>query len=308
MGAGAVGGYFGALLHEAGEDVTFFVRPARKQQLERGGLQIKSVHGDLRIEPKLAEPGQAMADMDLLLLAVKNYHLPDLIDDLRIATEQGAVVLPLLNGIHHMDHLVAQCGPERVVGGGCSMAATLNDEGHVVHTSQARDIFYGVLPASEDQGRLQSLLVLLGEGFAKTGVRHKLSDHVMQDMWDKYVFLCAFSAATAATRLPIGFVLSESKTKVLFSELVRELIHVATAKGVEVKPDWHERMMERVAKLDPMMTSSMHRDLEKGLPLELDSLQGALCDMARQMGLPTPAHETLYAILAPHRSGRPAIR
>ncbi len=305
IGAGAVGGYFGALLAEAGEDVTFLVREGRYQALQHG-LTVKSVHGDLFLaKPKLARSGEELIGCEVVLIAVKQYHLEGVWNDLRILAEGGAVLLPLLNGVRHMERLERDFGATRVLGGSCHIETTLDETGAVVQTSDIRDIVYGALG---DEGSVdpltESVLDRLQEAFLRAHIPAVRRVHILRELWKKYVFLCAFSGMTAATRSTIGIIWREHSTRLALAQMFGELIAVAQANGIDLQETFHAAMMERVAGLNPLMTSSMHRDLEKGRPLELDSLQGDLIAMAEEREVDAPIHRTIYAVLAPHRHGR----
>ncbi len=305
IGAGAVGGYFGALLAQAGEDVTFLVREDRYQALQRG-LTVKSVHGDLFLEkPQLARSGAELLGCEVVLIAVKQYHLDGVWNDLRILAQGGAVLLPLLNGVRHMERLERDFGATRVLGGSCHIETTLDEAGAIVQTSDIRDIVFGALGDGDTVDQtLEAVLDRLQESFLRAHIPAVRRVHILREMWKKYVFLSAFSGMTAATRSTIGTVWREHSTRMTLAHMFGELIAVARAKGIDLQETFHTAMMERVAGLSPLMTSSMHRDLEKGRPLELDSLQGDLIAMAEEEAVAAPIHKTIYAVLAPYRNGR----
>lgn len=306
MGAGAVGGYFGALLATAGEQVTFLARPGRAADLQRDGLQIRSIHGDLFLSPQVVTSATELGAVDVLIIALKNYHLDQAWDDIRAIASRGAVVLPLLNGVMHMDRFANELGVGYALGGSCYIETTLSDRGHVIQTSEVRDIVYGPLPgAYAANENLELLLKNLGEAFARATIPAFCREPIIREMWKKYIFLCAFSGVTAATRVPIGEVLKHKYATDLFLGLVDELLSVATARGVDLSPEkLRAAMYERARGIEPMMTSSMHRDLDKGQPLELDSLQGAMVSMASQVGVHVPLHRAICGVLAPYAAGR----
>lgn len=145
IGAGAVGGYFGAKMAKAGLPVSFMVRNKRYQQLQQTGLQVKSLHGDFIIEPTLVKTAEELEKPDVVLVAVKNYHLEGILEELSGVVEKGAVVLPLLNGIQHMDVLIERFGKEKVLGGVCYVESTLASDGSIHQTSSMQDIVFGPL-------------------------------------------------------------------------------------------------------------------------------------------------------------------
>lgn len=304
MGAGAVGGYFGGLLAKSGVDVRFLVRPARAAQLKKEGFAVRSVHGDFSIDPVVTTSIADMEDVDVLLLAVKNYHLSDALPDLIALTQKGVVLLPLLNGVKHMDLLKSVIDPGHLLGGSCYIEVTLDGRGHIVQTSDIRDLVFGPLKeALSVRKDLPDLLMRLQDVFTNAGLPGLLHQEIMREMWKKYVFLCAFSGVTASTRAPIGVTASTPATRRLYQGLVEELLAVAKARDIGLAEHMADVMMKRLEQIDPAMTSSLHRDLEKGLPLEIDSLQGALIEMASESGISTPWHQGVYAVLAPYRGG-----
>lgn len=306
MGAGAVGGYFGGLLAAAGESVTFLTRPGRAADLQRDGLVIKSIHGDLELRPQVVTTADELGDIEVLLVALKNYHLDQAWPVIRSIAARGAVILPLLNGVLHMDRFVEEVGAGQVLGGSCYIETTLSHQGHVIQTSEVRDIVYGPLPEGRaHNSTLDTVVKDLGEAFARGHIPAFCREPIVREMWKKYIFLCAFSGVTAATRCSIGQVLQYPASRDLYLALVDELLMVANARGVDLSAEkLRAAMLERASGIEPLMTSSMHRDLEKGQPLELDSLQGALVVMAQQAGLSVPVHQAICGVLAPYVTGR----
>ncbi len=303
-GAGAVGGYYGAMLARAGENVTFIVREKRAQQLRQRGLVVHSVVGNFTIQPTLVTDVRNIDKLDIVIVAIKNYHLADAMDDLTVLHGAGTVIVPLLNGVRHMDHLLSEFGEKDTLGGSCYIETTLSKEGDILQTGGSCEIVYGPVNDVTIDDSVKNLMHQMQGIFTKAGIKALYRHQILVQMWKKYVFLCALSGVTAACRLPIGSVLQEPKGMLLYSDMIRELLSVAHAKGVALPENLHDQMMESAAKLDPALTSSMHRDLEKGLPLELDSLQGALIEMAMELGIHVPVHEVIYAVLAAHRFGK----
>lgn len=300
FGAGAVGGYFGAKMAKAGIPVTFFVREKRYQQIKERGLRIESVHGDFSIEPQCIRTPQEIEKPDLVILAVKNYHLEGSLADLAIFVERGARILPLLNGVNHLDRLVSAFGQEHVLGGLCYIESTLNERGDIIQKSEMQDIIFGSL-FNQDHSFLQEIETL----FVKSEINVKRSLDILAEMWSKYIFLVTLSGITSATRNSLGLAQNDPITTSFLSDLVEELIRVAKAKKIKLSDDFTKLMMSKIMNTAPSMTSSMHRDLEKGLPLELDSLQGAILEMAKQHQIETPCNRAIYALLHPFVQGNP---
>jgi 2-dehydropantoate 2-reductase len=306
IGAGAVGGYFGGRLAQAGADVSFYVRDKRFKQLRERGLQVRSTHGDFTLNPHLVTEMSELPDADIVLLTVKGYHLPGTFPVLDALVARGAVVLPLLNGVNHIDTLVQRYEAAHVLGGACYIESTLTDDGDIAHTSPMHDIVFGALPDDSVHGSGgpgRAMLEQLQNAFVAANVNSTLSADVLADMWQKYVFLTSFSAVTAAVRGPIGKVLQDEIARNLLIQLVKEVEAIARAKGVGLADDLVNQIVQRLYHVSPSMTSSLHRDLEKGMPLELDELQGAAVHMGRQVGVDTPGFAVIYALLHPYASG-----
>jgi 2-dehydropantoate 2-reductase len=305
LGAGAVGGYFGAKLAKAGTQVTFLVRERRFQQLSERGLRVHSALGDFAITPLLATDAAQVEAPDVVIVAVKNYHLQGALPSLKALTERGARILPLLNGVNHIEWLRAACGRGAVLGGTCFIEATLDANGDVVHGNQLQDIIFGRLPDAADAPGApeDAWLDALQREIDQAGIHVTQSQQVQVEMWQKYIFLTTMSAITAATRQPIGVAINDEAARAFLEGLIAEMTAVAGAAGVNLPDGAEKAVMERLEHLPKSMTSSLHRDLEKGLPLELDSLQGAAIETGERLGVPTPNLRAVYALLHPYKDG-----
>ncbi|MCL6516401.1 ketopantoate reductase family protein [Alicyclobacillus sp.] len=301
IGAGAVGGYFGARLAQHGVPVTFLVRENRRRQLAERGLRVHSVHGDIHVDPRIATRAADVKDPELVLLAVKQYHLDGALPQVSELADRGALVLPLLNGIRHLDDLRKVVPAGRLLGGLCHIESTLNEEGDVVHTSQLHDVTYGPLPDS-DRERLPAL----DETLQNRGFVARRSDQILADMWMKYICLSTLSGLTATIRQPIGVIREDPAAAGLMRDFALEAAAIARAECPDVPSDAALRALRWLERLPASMTASMHRDLEKGLPIEVERIQGVLLQLADSHAIDTPAIRAVYAILHPHREGRRA--
>lgn len=299
VGAGAVGGYFGGRLQEAGLDVTYLVREKRAEQLKRTGLVIQSPRGNVRLETKLALHADEIETCDLVILAVKNYHLKSVLDSIRPLAAKGSKVLPLLNGVEHFDILAQELGEQAVLGGICQIISTLDGEGRIIHSNQTHDIVFGPLQPEQAE-----FCRRLADAAKDANMRMLLSkDDVRVDIWNKYAFITAFSGVTTASRLPIDKVLMHEPTKDVFRLVLTEMRELAAAKGVRLSGQFVEKTVNSMYKLPPGSTSSMHQDFRKGLPLEVESLQGAAVRLALQAGVQVPTVRTLYGLIKPYEHG-----
>ncbi|HVJ49029.1 ketopantoate reductase family protein [Desulfitobacterium sp.] len=296
IGAGAVGGYFGGKMAQAGMTVTFLVREKRYQQLKERGLRVESVHGDFIVQPHCVLKAEEVENPDLVILSVKNYQLEGTFPDLKNFVDRGAKILPLMNGVQHIDQLVSAFGLEHIIGGLCYIESTLNEFGDILQKSSIHDIVFG--PLTEMNSTFFQELEAL---FLKSGVNVKLSTEILTELWTKYIFLVTLSGMTTATRNPIGISLKDPVTFAFIKDFVEELVNLAKTLKVKLPEGFTEQMIQRIKNTAPEMTSSMHRDFEKGHPLELDSLQGAVLNMAEQQKVATPCTRAIYALLHPFK-------
>ena len=292
VGAGGIGGYFGARLMEIGQDVTFLVRSRRKAQLEKTGLTINSVNGDVKLVPKLITAQQQGESFDLVILTTKAYQLKEAIKDIRPFVGDAGMILPLLNGISHVDDLVAAFGEERVLGGLCFIETTLDENGIIVQTSPMNQLVFG-----ERSGKESDRILEVQRAFDGTKADFSLSANIEQDMWHKYLFITAMSGITAAMESPIGPVRDLESGQRTISALLHELVSVMKAIGAPVKETIAEDQLAKINSLQPGMKSSMQRDMEKGQAIEADHLQGYLLEKAVAQKIVVPVLDAIYTKL-----------
>lgn len=297
VGAGAVGGYFGGRMQQAGFDVTFLVRQKRADQLKQTGLVIHSPLGDAQLAANVETDPTAIAECDLVLLGVKNYHLPSVMESIKPLAAKGAKILPLLNGVEHFSLLETQFGREAILGGLCQIIATLNEEGHILHTSQMHSLSFG--PLIEEQ---QDFCREFYDRASLANMQLNLSKHVLTEIWGKYAFITAFSGVTTASRLTIDQVIAMDATREVYRAVLAEMYELAKANGVHLPEAFVEATVERMKTLEAGSTSSMHQDFRKGLPLEVESLQGAAVRLASQAGVQVPTVKTLYGLIKPYEN------
>src|SRR5215471_9258092 len=226
VGAGAIGGYFGGRMLQAGRDVTFLVRPKRAGELAAAGLVIKSPNGDVTLKnPPTVQADTLKDKFDVVLLSCKAYDLQDAIKSFAPAVGDKTAIIPLLNGMLHLDMLDSKFGRERVLGGLCAIAVTLNDKREVVQLQPMQSLTFG-----ERDGKTSERVRAIAEVFA--GVSGATtSEHVMQDMWEKWVFLAAIAASTCLIRAPVGMILAAPGGKDFMLGILDECKAVATAEG-----------------------------------------------------------------------------
>jgi 2-dehydropantoate 2-reductase len=289
LGAGAVGGYFGGRLAEHGVDVTFLVREHRRQQLAERGLSIHSVHGDFHFRPKLITAGEGVQPFEVILLSTKAYHLDDAILPVADYVGEETLIVPLLNGISHVDLLQEKFGTERVLGGLCFIETTLNEAGDVVQTSPLHDLVYGEWAGGRTP-RVEALERLFSG--ARAGFR--LSENIQQEMWHKYLFITTLSGMTTLMNAAVGPIRDAVYGLDLTRQLAEEVAQVMRAAGAPIADDIVDKHMHLFSKQAYGMKSSMLRDMEKGLPVEADHLQGYLLKLADAHGVSVPMLRIVY--------------
>lgn len=292
VGAGAIGGYFGGRLLEKGEDVTFLVREKRKQQIEDSGLIIDSVHGGMTLTPKLVTKKDKSENYDVIMLSNKAYHLHTVIEDIRPFVSEGTMILPLLNGISHLDLLIKEFGEERVIGGLCFIETTLAANGKVVQTSPIHHLVFG-----ERNGEETDRIIRLRETFSNTKASFIYSDHILEEMWKKYLFISVLSGATTLMRAPIGPIRETLPGFQAIQAILQEVILVMEKMGAPIGQELIEVQLHKIKEMNYEMKSSMQRDMEKGLMTEADHFFKYLLEHAEVHGLKTPYLEVIYANL-----------
>jgi 2-dehydropantoate 2-reductase len=272
VGAGAVGGYFGGRLLEAGRDVTFLVRSGRAAELARDGLVIKSPYGDVTLpNPATVLAGGLNETFDVVILSSKAYDLAGAIDSFAPAVGSETMILPLLNGMKHLDALVERFGRERVLGGECRIAATLNEKREVVHLGKAQALSFGEL-----DGGISKRIRALAAVMADAGFDAQPSDVILQEMWEKWVFLATLAAATCLMRGSVGDILAAPGGDDFMLALLEECRAIAEAEGYAPRPAslaWSRPLLTTPGS---NFTASMLRDLESGARIEADHVLGDL--------------------------------
>lgn len=293
VGAGAIGGYFGGRLLEKGEDVTFLVRETRKKQLDEDGLHIESIHGNISLKPKTILSGNKSSEVfDIILLSTKAYHLTGVMEDIRQFVQEETMILPLLNGISHVDFLIEEFGEKHVLGGLCFIETTLDQYGKVVQTSPIHNLVFGER-SGEETDRIQKVR----ESFSNTKANFIYSDNIMKEMWHKYLFISLLSGATTLMRAPIGPIRDTKSGFGALSAIVTEVITVMESMGAPVGKDLIDAQLTKIKEMGYNMKSSMQRDMEKGMPTEADHFFLYLLEHAKEHHISTPSLELIYANL-----------
>jgi 2-dehydropantoate 2-reductase len=303
LGAGATGGYFGGRMAAGGADVTFLVRPGRAATLARDGLVIESPHGDWRGKVQTVTADILAPGYDAVILSCKAFDLDNAIAAVRPAVGPQTVVLPLLNGLNHLGLLDQAFGPERVLGGLCHISVTLGDDGHIKQLTRNQLFTFG--PRSEGQKAVcERLLPELQRG----GFAPVLSAGVLQDLWEKFVFLTSLAGITCLMRASVGEINRTNDGRALALAMLEECTAVAAAAGHRPRAKHLEMSKATLTDAELLLSASMRRDLERGGKIEGDHIVGDMLARAKAAGLAAPLLMAAYCHLQCFQSrfGRPA--
>ena len=295
LGAGAVGGYYGALLARSGQEVMFITRGAHLAAIRDRGLRVESVHGDFEVCPvQASDDPTEVGPADLVLVAVKSYDLEHAAEAGRPLVGPETAALPLLNGLDAADRLAAVWGGEHLLAGLTHISASVPAPGVIRQVSAVRRITFGerdgaITPRAE---RILSVL-------AASGAEVILTPAVDVALWEKFMFIASISGVCCLARQPMGAVLATAETRQLYVEALREVEAVAQARGVALPPDAVERTLKITDGFAPQTRPSLLAALEAGQRLELEAMSGTVVRYGRQAGVPTPVHAVIYAALKP---------
>jgi 2-dehydropantoate 2-reductase len=300
VGAGAIGGYFGGRMLQAGRDVTFLVRPRRATELADAGLVIKSPIGDVTLKnPPTVQADKLSEKFEMVLLSCKAFDLDDAINSFAPAVGPQTAIIPLLNGMLHLDVLDRKFGPERVLGGLCAIAVTLNDKREVVHLQPMQSLAFG-----ERDGKLSDRVRAVAEAMAIGKFGGVTSEHIVQEMWEKWVFLASLAASTCLMRTSLGNILAVPGGKDFILGMLDECSAVASAEGHAPRAPFLERTRGMLTTEGSQMTASMFRDIQAGAPVEADHVIGDLIARGDAAKVPVPRLRTAYTHLKAYEKQR----
>ncbi len=288
-----MGGYFGGRLLEAGRDVTFLVRARRGEELKARGLRIVSPYGDLNLHPPVITAEQIAEPWDLILLAVKSYSLASAMDEFAPAVGAGTMILPALNGLRHIDLLAERFGNHCVLGGVCLVATEVDEAGNIRQLADFQSLAYG-----EIDGARTARIEAVDSNLRGAGFDASVSEHILGDMWQKWVQLATLGAINCLLGGNIGQIVAVPEGSGLCLAVLDECAGIAKACGY---PQTDEFLVEQrtalTAKGSPL-TSSMYRDRKKGLSVEVDTILGDLLRRGQGYGLRTPLLEAAFVNLS----------
>ena len=304
VGAGGVGGYFGAKLAHAGVDPVFLVRGANLEALRTRGIKVESIKGDFEVGPvQASDDPAAIGPVDAVLVAVKAWQIAEVAPTLRPLLGDDTVVVPLENGMEAPAQLAEALGSQHAAGGLCAIVSFAVAPGHIRHIGAEPQVVFGEL-----DNRRSERLERLRAAFQRADVSAEIPPDIHRSMWTKFLFIAPFSGVGAVARVTTGDWRHVPETRSLVQRAIEEVFALARAHGVTLADDAIARTMGHIDNLPPGATSSLQRDVLEGKPSELDAQLGAAVRMGRESGVPTPACEFLYSALLPQERLSRAFR
>ena len=302
IGAGGVGGYFGARLAQGGCDVSFVARGAHLAALREHGLRVESQLGEIHLpNVRASDDPAALGPADLVFLCVKLWDTENALHAASAILRPETAVISFQNGVQKDDLLQRLLGGKRVIGGVGYIGSKIERPGVIRHTGTMQRLVFG-----EYDGSKSPRVVALHEACVRGGINAEISSDIRRSIWEKFVFLVGLSATTTAMRSTLGPIVHHPETRAFLLEVMREVVTVGRAHGVQLPEDFAEQRLAFCDGLPPEMDSSMHADLDNAKRLEVDWLSGAVVELAKAVKVPAPMNRAARDILALHAHGKPS--
>jgi len=300
MGSGGTGGYFGAKLARAGEDVTFVARGAHLEAIRARGLHVKSaIDGEWVVRAPAVERLDGLPPADLVLFCVKSFDTDSAGEVIKPVVGPDTGVLPVQNGVDNEERLERILGPGHVMGGVAQVLATIEAPGVISHRFLGRMVF------GEMDGRESERARVFLQACKRAGIEAQISANMLRALWEKYVFIAAHAGMTALSRCPAGIVRAVPETRRMYRLILGEMVALGNAAGAGLDADLADTFMGTLDNLGAAFTSSLHHDLAEGKRLELEALHGHAVRLGERHGIPTPMLFAVYAALKPYADGPP---
>lgn len=296
LGSGGIGGYYGALLANAGHDVAFIARGAHLEAMQRRGLTVRTPEGESTIPVTAVAATRTLGPVDLILFCVKSYDTEPAAQALAPLMARDTAVVTFQNGLDNVDAIAFVVGSGAVLVGAVYIALQLVGPGVILRTGGEGKIVFGEL-----SGALTERVQRIAGAFHQSGIPHQVSIDINRVLWEKFLFIAGVGGVTALARSGIGPLLASLEGRTLLTTSCEEIVAVARAERVPLPADAVDRVIEQAATLPPQWRSSMARDLEDGRRLEVEALSGAVVRRGVKLGVPTPIHRTIAACLSVHQ-------
>ncbi len=301
IGTGGVGGYFGARLTEAGENVTFVARGAHLEAIKSRGLTVYSALGDMHLrDVQCTENTRDIGHADIVMIAVKLWATDEAIQTAKPLLGKNTGIISFQNGILAEESLIAAYSSQHAMGGVANIAALIEEPGVIRHNGNMASLAFGELNNTQSE-RAQSLLTACG----RANIKAEIPDDINRAIWEKYIRLVTMSAMTTLCRMPIGPIRDEVHTRNLLSQILAEIIDVGKAKGLKFSDNVLQEQLDIIDGYPPSMVASMCGDLRRGYPLEVPWFSGTIVRLGKELNIPTPANGFVYAALKLFEHGRP---
>ena len=299
VGAGGVGGYFGARLAQAGEDVMFIARGAHREAMRTAGLRVISTEGTVTIPPArcVDSPG-AVGPVDVVLFCVKSYDTESTAARLGPLLRPDTVVISLQNGVDNEGKILANIPTGTVFGGVAYIYSTITRPGEITETGGPKKVIFGPLPGAPENHRQRAGTIL--ESVRAAGIDAEVAGDITEALWKKFIFITGAAGITALTRLTLGEILAVDDTRTLLLDAMTETAAVAQARGVQIEEGFLHGVFATLRRFDNNTRSSLHYDLSHGKPMEIDALSGTVVRLGAPLNILTPVHKTIYAALLPY--------
>ena len=300
MGSGGLGGYFGALLARGGADVSFIARGVHLEAMRKSGLRIEGGPEPFALAHVVAtDVPREIGPVDLVMVCVKLWDTEQALDAARPLVGPDTALVSFQNGVLNDSYVRAAFDDQHLIGGVAYVATTVSEPGVITRTGPLQRLVFG-----EFDGRRSARVEAFQSACLAGGINAEVSDNIQRAIWEKFVFLVGLSATTSTIRVPIGPIREHPLTRALLLDIMREVVAVGRAHGVPLPEDYAEQRLAFADGVAPDMTSSMYHDLERGKPLEVRWLSGAVVELGREVGVGTPLNRTVADILSLHAGGR----
>ncbi len=294
-GTGGVGGYFGARLAQAGNNVTFIARGKHLATIQKNGLKLISPKGDCLIYPaNVTDSIAQINNIDLVLVCVKTWQLKDVAKKINKNINEKTVVISLLNGVENQDILISEINKKHIIGGLCKVISKVKDFGVIHHISYEPTIIFGELNHEKSQRAIKIEQVL-----KNAGINTILSDDIQKEIWTKFLYITTVSAIGALTRTYVDEMVALPEIKKIMYKTAKEILAIANAKDININKETIETQFKIIENQPPKTTSSLQRDIMDGKPSELESQNGTIVRLGKELGIPTPTNDFIYFCLLP---------
>lgn len=300
LGAGGIGGYYGALLAKAGHDIVFIARGAHLEAMQRRGLTVRTPAGESTVPVTAVADTRSVEPVDVVLFCVKSYDTASAAHSLGPLMARDTAVLTFQNGLDNVEAIASVVGSEAVLVGAVYVALQLVGPGVILRTGGEGRIVFGEL-----SGAVTERTQRIAGAFQQSGIPHDASADIQRVLWEKFLFITGVGSVTALARSGIGPILASPEGRTLLTASCQEIVAVAQAAGTPLRADAVDAVIAQAATVPPQWRSSMARDLEEGRRLEVDALSGAVVRRGLAHGVPTPVHQTIAACLALHQPTTP---